>query len=54
MSFITMLLIPSSIDLMKMLNKIRPDTNPYGTPVQHTGIFITLLTAYQLFNSIFN
>lgn len=42
MSFITMLLMPSSIDLMKMLNKVRPDTNPYGTPVQHTGIFITL------------
>jgi len=42
MGFITMLLISASIDLMKMLNKIRSNTNPYGTPCQYIGIFITL------------
>lgn len=31
--FISMPLIPSSIALMKMLNKIRPSINPYGTPL---------------------
>lgn len=53
MSFITMLLIPSSIDLMKMLNKVRYQSLWHPSSA-HWHFHYSLLTAYQLLNSIFN
>lgn len=46
---------PSFTDLMKMLNKIKPNTNPYGTPLQlHWHFHYSLLTYCQLVNSVYN